>query len=91
MRMMRHERARRRRDLQQAKNQQELELSHQLDIFVANVIDDATKEEVESIFNEFILAEDALHAVAEQLKFSVSKLNQPFLNQQQVNVNVLIW
>jgi len=32
------------------------------------VIDDATKEEVESIFNEFILAEDALHAaVAEQL------------------------
>ena len=69
--VMRNERVRRKRDLQQAKKQQKLELSHQLDIFVANMIDDATKEEVESIFNEFALAEDALHAV-EEVIISVS-------------------
>ncbi|XP_065911810.1 uncharacterized protein [Dysidea avara] len=67
MRVMRHERARRRRDMQRAKQQQDIELSHQLDIFVANEIDDAIKEEVESIIDEFTVAEDATHAVAEQL------------------------
>ena len=62
-----HERARRRRDMQRAKQQQDIELSHQLGIFVANEIDDAIKEEVESIIDEFTVAEDATHAVAEQL------------------------
>ena len=38
--------------MQRAKQQQDIELSHQLDIFIANEIDDAIKEEIESAILE---------------------------------------
>ena len=87
--VMRHERARRRRDMQRAKQQQDIELSHQPDIFVTNKIDDTIKKEVESIINEFTVAEDATHAVAEQLlEETVVSVNSE-VGREQIELAIL--
>ena len=63
--VMCHERANRKRDMQQAKQQQESKLLHQLESFVSKETNDAIKEETESDINEFVVAEAATNAVAE--------------------------
>ena len=75
--------------MQRAKQQQDIELSHKLDIFVANKIEDAIKEEVESIIDEFTIAEDATYAVAEQLpeEAVVSVSNE--VGREQIELAIL--